>query len=203
MYTNQANYLFHKVSVFTARRQVIATAIQAANRVSDSDLVSKTIDQLVEWIASDNCIHVPCLDLAAIEYNTTKLKVTRRNVFGEDYQAEEVRFTFEVPFTGTADLFYVQPNTHNGVQPTGKVHGNKVILDVQGIDDPAQVDAQFKGKLREVQQYLEWQVQSWTGYEAELRQAIQYRLAERKAQAERLSGTETGLSALGFKRKGQ
>jgi hypothetical protein len=180
-------YLFSgadALSTIEHRRQQMKVEIA---QMDGNRLLNTNVDDLVAYFATKYSIAVPELheDQMSADQQEAKRDVSgdprRMAYFGHGpAYAIGTEISIEIPFSGDAQLFKITPNTHHMSPPQGAVHDN-VITFRHWTDKaaPEQVRPQIDKWLADVRQHLQWQRESFLGFNnscaQEARQAIEHR----------------------------
>jgi hypothetical protein len=153
------------------QRKVAETEIAG---MDGNRLLNTNVDDLVAYIVEKFRIDVPELDEANM---TVDQREAQRDVSGDPRRmayfmdrgvpvhVTGTEVIVEVPFTGDAELFKVRPTTFNTSPPRGHIRGNTITF--RYWSDTPQADQlrhELDGWLGEIKQYLQWQRDSFKGF---------------------------------------
>ena len=140
-------------------------------------LLNSNIDELVEYFVEKYNVEVPELDEAGMQADQREMQ---RDVSGDPNRfayfnrggplyATGTEIIVEIPFSGNAALFKVQPNTYSTGAPQGEVRGNLLIFRIwTDRPQPAEIRARIDAWLANVKSYLDWHSQSFAGFNGSL-----------------------------------
>lgn len=133
-----------------------------------------------------------------------EVKVEARDYdFGNRYQKTVLEFRFEIPFTGDADLFQLQPSTFNMNFPRGYVEKNHLIyINQRGDRNTAAIKSEVDSFLNNVRQHLGWQRPELETWNSGLPQLVGQLVSSRR---QKLDADKQLVNDLGFqvRRRGE
>jgi hypothetical protein len=189
----RGDYLFVESDSFTVQDHQ-RRAMQAEVASMDGNrLLNTNIDDLASYFADKFGVEVP--ELLEAEKNVDQREAQRdvsgdpNRVFfyghdrGGPFMMTGTEITVDVPFSGDPAMFKVRPNTYNSSPPRASVRGNILTFNIWGENLIAErVGQQITAFVAEVNQWLEWQRNSFNGFNdalaREARQAIDQRRAK-------------------------
>jgi hypothetical protein len=173
-------------------------------QIDSNRLLNSNIDDLVSYFVDKYRIEVPELDVAGMQADQHE---ARRDVSGDPNRfAYNMRsgpthvvgteVVVEVPFAGDAAMFKVQPSTYNSNPPQGEVRGNMLIF-THWTDNPKadQVRAQVDKWLAAVKQHLQWQRDTFAGFNGSLASLARTSIARRR---DKLLANQNLIAGLGI-----
>lgn len=172
------DYLFAQadsIAVQEHQRQQLESEIA---KLESNRLLNTNVDDLVSYIVEKYRIDIPVLDEQNMNVDQ---KEAQRNVSGDSrrigYYLDPGRamhvtgteVVVEVPFSGDAAMFKYRPSTFTTSPPKGEVSGNVIVFRFWS-DTPttAQVRTELDRWLNDVRQHLEWQRNSYAGFNGSL-----------------------------------
>jgi hypothetical protein len=163
--------LFCKVSSFAVqdlqKKELVAeVAGMEANR-----LLNTNMDDLVAYLRDKFRIDVPELNEAGMSVDQQD---SQRDVSDDPFRmgygrgpihAIGTEVTLEVPFTGDPQMFSVSPSTSDSMPPSGKVKDNTLTFKCWSTTPNAdQLKSEIDRWLSDVKRYLQWQHESFKGF---------------------------------------
>jgi hypothetical protein len=153
-------------------------------------LLNTNVEDLVQYIVDKYRIEVPVLDEANM---TADQHEARRDVSGDPRRAasyfdrgEPVYATgtevvVEVPFSGDGGLFKVRPSTYHLNPPRGEIHGNAITFRYWSDTAQAgQVRSELDRWLADIKQFLQWQNETFRGFNDGLAKAARDAITKRR-----------------------
>lgn len=196
--------LFCGTDAFTVQQQQQETALAEIAAFDANRLLNSNVDDLVAYYAEKYRIGVPELDEARMAADQQE---ARRDVSNDPQRlgfymergpvyAIGMELVVEVPFLGDAGLLHVRPNTFDTLPPTGDVRDNVLIFRYwTDSRDGSQVQAELNRWLASVKRYLEWQRESFRGFNDRLPALTRDAIVQRRA---RLLANQNLLAGLGI-----
>lgn len=140
----------------------------------DSDrLLNTNTEDFIKYLLEKYRIDIPILNEAAAEADQ---KEVRRDISGDPRRmghyldrgpviATGTEVVIDVPFSGDAAMFSIQPQTFYSVPPLGEISNQAIKFRCWGTNmQPESVRAQFDQWLIEIKQYLTWLEESFRGF---------------------------------------
>lgn len=165
--------LFYKADSFAVQeyqRNAIATEIAG---MDGNRLLNTNVDDLVAYVVEKFRIDVPDLDEANMNVDQQE---SQRDVSGDPRRMAYImgdgpvhvtgtEVIVEVPFSGDPQMFDVRPSTYDIGPPCGEVRGNTLTFRYWS-DNPQsnQLRAELDRRLADVKRYLQWQRDSFKGF---------------------------------------
>lgn len=199
----EREYLFSAQDGSAVMRAQISAACAEADGLPEQRLLNTDVNALVAYFLDKYSVVVPTLDREAIEGSHHERQYAaydqwdRRTIMvpGEAYD-------FEVPFTGDASIFQMQPNSYDTSPPIAVVAGNKLKFTVAGRTlAPEEVRQQINSLLDSIEKYLGWHRTMWTGYPDQLERQVRQRIEARSARLLQQKDSVAALAGLGIKIK--
>jgi hypothetical protein len=166
----------------------------------------------VQQIPADAFLNTPTADIVAelVDKHGVTSPVLRRDQayvdgpheveikrpdYGREIRLHGTLLGLIVPFDGDAEMFQVNPNCHGGA-PRGNLHGNNLILVIQGHNlKSEEVNQQFDARLNEIEEYLRLQRSLVDGHRLSLRPLLESEIEARK---QKLLDARKMVSGLAF-----
>lgn len=185
---------------------------EGQKRRLNEDIASKNGDQLLNTSTEDLAkyyeeafsIVVPELDHdnVTVDQREAQIDVShdRFRYFSDSSGPHYITGTavdVEVPFSGDAEVFKVQPTTYTTNPPRGHISNGVLRFTIQGTDLTAQkVQDEIKSRIASVEQYLGWLRQTATTFNATLYEQAKNQIEGRK---QKLLSDRSLVAGLGFK----
>ncbi len=151
-------------------------------------------DDLADYLRDKYCAEVPELqeDRKSVDHREAERDVSsdpRRMAYhlqhvqpGPVY-VKGIEITVEVPFTGDAALFKLRPNTVSSMPPQGTVQDNTLTFQLWGDNLNSQrIRAEIDKWLANIRQHLQWQQDTFKGFNDGLRQLAHQAIEGRRQQ---------------------
>jgi len=197
--------LFFKVEAFGVQEQQRRAVDAEIAGMDGNRLLNTNVDDLVGYVVDKFRIDAPELDEANM---TVDQREAQRDVSGDprrfayhmgDGRPVHVTGTeviVEVPFSGDPQMFRVRPNTYDTGPPRGEVSGNTLVFRYWS-DTPQgdQVKGALNGWLRDVKRYLQWQSESFKGFNDALAGSARTAITQRR---EKLLANQNLVTGLGI-----
>jgi hypothetical protein len=198
------SYLFSHVDSHTVQerqRQAIQGEIA---EIDGNRLLNSNVDDLVKYFVDKYRIEVPELDETGMQ---AEQKEAKRDVSNDPTRMAYLMrsgpvhvvgtdVVVEVPFSGDAAMFKVQPSTYSRSPPQGEVRGDMLIFRIW-TDKPQseEVRAQLDGWLTGVRQYLQWQRDTFRGFNESLAGLARTAITQRR---DKLLASQNLVAGLGI-----
>mgnify|MGYP000120837966 CR=1 FL=1 len=187
--------------VSEAQRQRMRQNIDSKN---GDQLLNTSTEDLAKYYAEEFSIEVPELDHENVTVDQREAQIDvshdRFRHFSDNTGPHHITGTavdVEVPFTGDAEVFKVQPTTHTTNPPRGHVSESVFNFTVQGTDLTAQkVQEAIRSRLDSVEQYLGWLRATATPFNETLFDLAKTQIEARK---QKLLSDRSLVAGLGFK----
>lgn len=177
---------------------------QAIASKNGDELLNTSTDDLARYYASEFTIDVPELDHdnITVDQREAQIDVSQDRMRFIDDRSRPFHITgtavdVEIPFSGDAQVFKVQPTTFTYNPPRGRISGQTLHFTVQGTSlTPEKVQSEISSFVASVEQYLGWLRNSATPFNDGLFQQAQSQIEARK---QKLLADRNLVSGLGFK----
>jgi hypothetical protein len=196
--------LFFNADAFAVqehRRKAVEAEIAG---MDGNRLLNTNVDDLVAYIVEKYRIDVPELDEADMNVDQRELQRDvsgdpRRMAYFMDRGPVHVTGTeviVQVPFSGDAEMFKVRPSTYDMGPPRGEVRGNTITF-CYWSDTPQtdQLRLELDRWLADVKRYLQWQRDSFKGFNDALAGSAQTAITRRR---EKLLANQNLVAGLGI-----
>lgn len=200
------DYLFNGVdwnSVDRHQRQELAAEVE---RVDPDRLLNTSVEDLTSYFAEKFQIDVPVLDIEnlVVDQHEKQIDVSRdpmRMIMNRSrpFLVVGSEIEVEIPFTGDAEAFKIQPNPFTMNPPRACVRGSIVSFSVVGTNLQAdQVRNQIDRTVSEIQSYLSNLRANVSGLNSQLPNVARTAIESRRA---KLLANRHVVASLGFKLK--
>jgi hypothetical protein len=187
--------------VSKAQKQKMDQAISAK---SGDQLLNTSTEDLARYCEAEFSINVPVIDRddVSVDQRETQIDVSHDSFryFSDRSGPHYITGTavdVDVPFSGDAEVFKIQPTTHTMNPPRGYVAGDIFKFTIQGTDlTPEKVQEAITSRLNSVDQYLEWLRGTATPFNATLYGLAMANIERRK---QKLLSDRNLVAGLGFK----
>lgn len=178
--------------------------LSEAVKAFDADRYLSTASQdITEYFVGQFSLDLPIIAVDQITVGQREVSIEAgSDRWGYHYSSGQnvrlgVEYECHLPFSGTADLFSVQPTTYSMGGVRASVHGNIVIIRVSGVDLGAtQVKSSFDEIIKTIQQHLGWLAPSVVAWNATLGNSIPTMVEARR---QKLMSDRNVVANLGFK----
>lgn len=190
-------------SVDRHQRQQMAAEIEGV----DADrLLNTSVEDLAVYFAEKYKIDVPVLDVdnLVVDQREKQIDVSRdpmRMIMdrSRSFYVTGTEIEVEVPFTGEAEVFKIQPNPYTLSPPRASIRGSTVSFSIVGTNlDAAQVRNQIDRTVSEIQSYLSNLRSNVAGLNGQLLGEARAAIEARRT---KLLANRNMAAALGFKMK--
>jgi hypothetical protein len=199
--------LFFNADSFAVQELQRKTMESEIATMDGNRLLNTNVDDLVAYVVEKFRIDVP-------ELNEANMTVDQREE-QRDVSGDPRRFAYhmgggsvyvtgtevivEVPFSGDAQMFKVRPSTYDTAPPRGEVRGNMITFRYWS-DTPQgdQVKAALNGWLSDVKRYLQWQHNTFSGFNDALAGRARTAIMQRR---EKLLANQNLVAGLGIQLK--
>lgn len=169
-------------------------------------LLNTSVDDLAAYIEQKFQIEIPTLltDQIVVDQRETKIDVSRdQNRMIRDrsrpFHITGTEIEVELPFTGEAEAFKIQPTTYTMNPPRAEVRGSVLILKIVGTDLNAEsVRAEIDRTVSEIQSHLSTLRTNAAGLTAQLPTQARSSIESRR---QKLLADRNLIGGLGFKMK--
>jgi len=188
----RGDYLFVETDSFAVQEGQRKGMQSEIGSMEGNRLLNTNVDDLVTYFSEKFAIDVPDLleDKMSVDQREAQRDVSgdpRRMAYhlgqGGPVMVSGTEITIDVPFSGDPGLFKVRPNTFNHSPPAANIHGNTLTFHIWGDNLTSEtVSQQITKFVADVKQWLDWQRNSFGGFNEalarEARQAIEQRRAK-------------------------
>jgi hypothetical protein len=173
----------------------------------DADrLLNTSVEDLSGYFAAKFKIDVPVLDVEnlVVAQREKKIDVSRdpmRMILDRSrpFYVTGNEIEVELPFTGEAEVFKIQPSSYSSNPPRASVDGSVVSFSIVGTNlDADQVRREIDGTVSEIQSYLTNLRSNASGLNSQLHGEARTAIESRRA---KLMANRSIVSSLGFKMK--
>lgn len=199
----ERNYLFSTQDGAGVMRAQISAAAAEADSLPEQRLLNTDVEALVAYFLDKYSVAVPTLDRDGMEASHHERQYAAYDQW--DKRAIMVpgeAYDFEVPFTGDADIFHMQPNSYDSNPPSAVVAGSKLKFTIAGRTlAPEAVQKEVNSLLESIDRYLGWHRSMWASYPDQLGREIRQRIEARSARLLQQKSSAAALAGLGIKIK--
>lgn len=190
-------------SVDLHQRQQMVAEIE---KIDPDRLLNTSVDDLALYFSEKYKIDVPALDEEnlTVDQREKQIDVSRDpNRYITDrsrpFYITGSEIEVEIPFTGEAEAFKIQPNPYTLSPPRASVRGNLLTFAIVGTNlEAAQVRAEIERTVREVQSYLTNLRNNVAGLNGQLQGEARTVIEARR---NKLLANRNTVASLGFKMK--
>ena len=200
------NYLFSSSDWYSIKDRTLSGLRNAIDAIDEDRFLNTPPDSLCGSFLEKYRIDVPVLDEDSITVAQHEVPVdVSRNParysrnWPRSYYANDTIIEVDVPFSGDAEMFYVQPSTCTSSPPRADVKRESAVLTIQvaGVDlDKDQVNGHIDKTIILIKEYLAWQRNDVLAFDTELRSTIESRIEDRR---KKLMHNHDLLSSLGYR----
>jgi hypothetical protein len=177
---------------------------KAIEAMDGNRLLNTSVDDLTVYYEEKFRIDVPSLitDQIVVDQRETKIDVSHdqsRVIFDRSrpFHITGTEIEVEIPFTGEAEVFKIQPTTYTMNPPQGEVRGNTIILRIVGTDLSAEkVRAEIDRAVKDIQDHLSTLHGNASGLHAQLPTQARSSIESRR---QKLLADRNLVGSLGFK----
>lgn len=200
------DYLFAGADWHTvdrAQRQQMAAEIEA---VDPDRLLNSSVDDLAQFFAEKFKIAVPQLDVdnLVVDQREKQVDVSRdpmRNIYDRSrpFYITGTEVEVEIPFSGEAEAFKIQPSTYTLNPPRAAVRGSTLTFNIVGTDLGADsVRQEIERTVASIQSYLVNLRSNVSVLNSQLEDAARAAIEARRS---KLLARRNMVASLGFKMK--
>ena len=174
-------------SVQENQRRVMQAEIAS---MDGNRLLNTNIDDLVAYFAGKFGIEVPSLleDEMTVDQREAQRDVSgdpRRMAYhlgrGGPVMVTGTEIVVDLPFSGDPQMFRVRPSTFNHSPPAATVHGNTLTFAIWGDNlNGEMVSQQIKAFVADVNQWIDWQRNSFQGFNDALAREARHAIDQRR-----------------------
>lgn len=199
-------YLFSKVSWHDVERHQLQEMQKAIAALDGNRLLNTSVEDLVLYFENKFQIEIPNLlkEEIVVDQRETQIDVSRdqnRMIYdrGRPFHIAGTEIEVEIPFTGEAEAFKVQPTTYTMSPPRAEVRGNLLVLTISGTNLEAErVRNDIDRTVNEIQSHLTTLRGNAQGLRAQLPNQARSAIESRR---QKLLGDRNLVGGLGFKMK--
>jgi hypothetical protein len=200
---NDRGYLFCEGDGHATMQAQLESARREINTLLEERILNTDPTALADYFFEKYKANVPALDRENLVAEQHERNVTVYDRFDRrEFQVPGVAFDFELPFVGDSVIFKVQPNTFSSNPPRAEVRGSSLFFTISGRAlDAEKVKQDVDSLIASIEQYLGWHQAMWGGFEAQLKQAIDQAIGDRRDRLLKQKGSAAALAGLGIKLK--
>lgn len=199
-------YLFSKVSWHDVERHQLQEMQKAIAALDGNRLLNTSVEDLVLYFEDKFQIEIPNLltEEIVVDQRETQIDVSRdqnRMIYDRSrpFHIAGTEIEVEIPFTGEAEAFKVQPTTYTMSPPRAEVRGNLLVLTIVGTNLEAErVRNDIDRTVNEIQSHLKTLRGNAQGLRAQLPTQARSAIESRR---QKLLGDRNLVGGLGFKMK--
>ncbi len=199
-------YLFSSTNWHDVERNQLQEMREAVSAMDGNRLLNTSVDDLSSHFEQKFQIEIPTLlaDEIVVDQRETKIDVSRdTNRWITDrsrpYHITGTEVEVEIPFTGEADAFKIQPTSYTMSPPRGEVRGNALVLRIVGTDLNANgVRSEIDRTINEIQSHLSTLRGNAAGLKTQLQSQVRLTIESRR---QKLLADRNLVGGLGFKMK--
>lgn len=199
-------YLFSDADWFSVERNQLQKMVQEIAAVNGDRLLNTAVDDLARYFESKFNVEVPALltEEIVVDQRETKIDVRNDPRRWVDDRSRPVyvpgtEVEVEIPFTGDAEVFRVQPTSYTLNPPRAEVRPNTLVLRISGTDLGAEeVQQSINQTINHIQSYLDTLRTNTTELNQQLFQRARTAIESRR---QKLLADRNLVAALGFKMK--
>lgn len=200
------DYLFTGPDSHSVDRHQRQQMVAEIEKVDPDRLLNTSVDDVAEYFANKYKIDVPALDEEnlVVDQREKQIDVSRDpsrwiSDRSRPFYITGSEIEVEIPFTGEAEAFKIQPNPYSVNPPRASVKGNLVIFSIVGTSLQAeQVKSEIERMVRDIQSNLGNLRANLAGLNGQL--AGEARAAI-EARRNKLLANRNTVASLGFKMK--
>lgn len=200
------DYLFTGPDWHSVDRHQREQMVAAVEKMDPDRLLNTSVDDLSVFFSEKHKIEVPVLDEAnlVVDQREKQIDVSRdQNRYISDrsrpFYITGSEIEVEVPFTGEAEAFKIQPNPYTVSPPRAGVRGNLLTFSITGTNlEATQVREQIDRTIREVQSSLTNLRANVAGLNEQLQSEARTAIESRR---NKLLVNRNTVASLGFKMK--
>jgi hypothetical protein len=199
-------YLFAKVGWHDVERHQLQELRKALESMDGNRLLNTSVDDLAVYFEEKFLIEIPTLltDQIVVDQRETKIDVSRdqsRMIFDRSrpFHITGTEIEVEIPFTGEAEVFNIQPTTFTMSPPRAEVRGSVLVLKIVGTDLNAErVRSEIDRTVSEIQDHLSTLRTNAAGLTGQLPTQARSAIESRR---QKLLADRNLIGGLGFKMK--
>lgn len=199
-------YLFSDADWFSVERNQLQKMAEEIAAVNGDRLLNTAVDDLARYFESKFNVEVPALITEEIVVDQRETKIDVRHDLRRwiDDRSRPVyvpgtEVEVEIPFTGDAEVFRVQPTSYTSNPPRAEIRSNALVLRISGADLSAEgVQHSINQTINDIQSYLSTLRTNAAGLNQQLFQRAKTAIESRR---QKLLADRNLVGALGFKMK--
>lgn len=199
-------YLFNDADWFSVERNQLQKMAEEIAAVNGDRLLNTAVDDLARYFESKFDVEVPALitEEIVVDQRETKIDVRHDPRRWIDDRSRPVyvpgtEVEVEIPFTGDAEVFRVQPTSYTLNPPRAEIRSNALVLRISGTDLSAEgVQQSINQTINDIQSYLSTLRTNAAGLNQQLFQRAKTAIESRR---QKLLADRNLIGALGFKMK--
>lgn len=175
-------------------------------RYDADELLNTSDDRLQQYFMKKYAVEVPTLETDEIVVSQSETKIDVSHDSGRyirdrsrPFHVPGTEVVFEIPFTGDAQLFRVQPNTFTLNPPRAKMNRNNLIVTISGVNlTPEKIKTEIDRTIANISENLQNLSNGASSFNTEIRGLVASQVKQRK---DKLLGDRNLVADLGFKLK--
>lgn len=199
-------YLFSDADWFSVERNQLQKMVEEIAALNGDRLLNTAVDDLARYFELKFKVEVPTLIIEdiVVDQRETKIDVRHDPRRWIDDRSRPVyvpgtEVEVEIPFTGDAEVFRVQPTSYTLSPPYAEVRPNALVIRISGTDLTAEgVQQSINQTIKEIQSYLSTLRTNTAGLNQQLFQRARASIESRR---QKLLADRNLVGALGFKMK--
>lgn len=198
-------YLFNDADWFSVERNQLQKMAEEIAAVNGDRLLNTAVDDLARYFESKFNVEVPALitEEIVVDQRETKIDVRHDTSWIDDRSrpvyVPGTEVEVEIPFTGDAEVFRVQPTSYTLNPPRAEIRSNALVLRISGTDLSAEgVQQSINQTINDIQSYLSTLRTNAAGLNQQLFQRAKTAIESRR---QKLLADRNLVGALGFKMK--
>lgn len=200
------DHLFSGTDSFVVDRHQRQQMVADIEKVEADRLLNTPVEDLADYFAEKYKVTVPTLDVEKLVVDQREKQIDvsgdpMRMIMDRErpFYVTGTEVEVEVPFTGEAGAFKIQPNPYTMSPPRASIRGSLLTFSIVGTNlDAAQVRAQIDGTIASIQSYLGNLSGNMASLNAQLLGEARSAIEARRA---RLLASRNMVASLGFKMK--
>ena len=200
------DYLFTGADWHSVDRHQRQQMVAEIEKIDPDRLLNSSVDDLAAYFAERHKIDVPVLDEdnLVVDQREKQIDVSRdQNRYIPDrsrpFYITGSEIEVEIPFTGEAEAFKIQPNPYTLNPPRAAIRGSVVTFAIVGTNlDAVQARSEIERTVREIQSYLTALRANVAGLNGQLLGEARNAIDTRRS---KLLANRNTVASLGFKMK--
>ena len=206
LHMRSREYLFSKVSWHDVERNQLQEVQKAVATMDGNRLLNTSVEDLIKYFEAAFQIEIPILlvDEIVVDQRETQIDVSRdhdRMIYDQSrpFHIAGTEIEVEIPFTGEAESFKIQPTTYTINPPQAQVRGGTLVLKIVGTNlDADQVRGDIDHTVNQIQSHLSALRNNAQGLSAQLPGQARSAIESRR---QKLLSDRNLVGSLGFKMK--